>query len=111
MPPDNLRQRVSHLLLVYNRFSQLRVISSQGIQVYRPIIYGNMARMLTPEEKHRAPPEHTHQWTVALRSAASYPTNGEAEGDIVGGKDDLSHFIKRVTFKLHESFPNPSRGA
>lgn len=67
--------------------------------------------MLTPEEKHRAPPEHTHQWTVALRSAASYPTNGEAEGDIVGGKDDLSHFIKRVTFKLHESFPNPSRGA
>jgi YEATS domain-containing protein 4 len=68
--------------------------------------------MLTPEEKTalRCPPDHTHQWTVALRSAASQPTNGQEEGSIVGGKDDLSHFIKRVTFKLHESFANPSRG-
>lgn len=82
----------------------------QGIQIYRPVIYGNSARMLTPEEKTRAPPEHTHQWTVALRSAASFPTNGENEGDFIGGRDDLSHFIKRVTFKLHESFPNPNRG-
>ncbi|CAG8648317.1 12467_t:CDS:2 [Acaulospora colombiana] len=67
--------------------------------------------MLTPEEKTalRCPPDHTHQWTVALRSAASQPTNGQEEGGVVGGKDDLSHFIKRVTFKLHESFANPSR--
>ncbi|PVG03667.1 yeats-domain-containing protein [Serendipita vermifera] len=91
MPPDNLRQR--------------------GIQIFRPIIYGNSAKMLTPEEKTaiRCPPDHTHQWTVALRSAASQPTNGQEEGGVVGGKDDLSHFIKRVTFKLHESFANPSR--
>lgn len=27
----------------------------------------------------------------------------------VGGKDDISHFIRRVQFKLHESFPSPVR--
>ncbi|CAO1617571.1 unnamed protein product [Sympodiomycopsis kandeliae] len=27
----------------------------------------------------------------------------------VGGKDDISHFIRRVQFKLHESFPQPTR--
>lgn len=27
----------------------------------------------------------------------------------VGGKDDVSHFIRRVQFKLHESFPSPLR--
>ena len=68
--------------------------------------------MLTPEEKAtmRCPTDHTHQWTVALRSVASQPTNGEEPGAVVGGKDDLSHFIRRVTFKLHESFASPNRG-
>lgn len=67
--------------------------------------------MLTAADKAelKPPPDHTHRWTVALRSAASQPTNGENEGDIVGGKDDLSYFIKRVTFKLHDSIPNPTR--
>lgn len=27
----------------------------------------------------------------------------------VGGKDDISHFIRRVQFKLHDSFPQPVR--
>lgn len=27
----------------------------------------------------------------------------------VGGKDDISHFIRRVQFKLHDSFPQPMR--
>lgn len=76
----------------------------QGIQIHRPIIYGNTAIPLRPEEKELAPPEHTHRWTVAVRSAAS-----EANSDIVGGADDLSYFLKRVTFKLHESFPNATR--
>ncbi|KAJ7130987.1 yeats-domain-containing protein [Mycena filopes] len=51
-------------------------------------------------------PDHTHTWTVAVRGAASAP-----DQDIVGGADDLSHFIKRVTFKLHDTYPNPSRSA
>ncbi|KAG8756323.1 NuA4 histone H4 acetyltransferase complex and the SWR1 complex subunit [Serendipita sp. 396] len=91
MPADNLRQR--------------------GVQIVRPIVYGNTARMLTAEDRAllKPPPDHTHRWTVALRSAASHATNGENEGDQIGGKDDMSYFIKRVTFKLHESIENPSR--
>ncbi|CAL1700252.1 unnamed protein product [Somion occarium] len=77
----------------------------RGLSIYRPIIYGNTAVVLTPEERKVLPtPDHTHRWTVAVRSAASAP-----DSDIVGGADDLSYFIKRVTFKLHETYPNPTR--
>jgi len=60
--------------------------------------------VLTPEERKSCPPEHTHRWTVAVRSAASAP-----DSDIVGGADDISYFIKRVSFKLHETYANPTR--
>ncbi|KII94665.1 hypothetical protein PLICRDRAFT_47691 [Plicaturopsis crispa FD-325 SS-3] len=77
----------------------------RGVTIYRPIIYGNTATVLTPEERETlASPDHTHRWTVAVRSAASAP-----DSDIVGGADDLSYFIKRVTFKLHDTYTNPTR--
>lgn len=60
--------------------------------------------MLTPAEKELVPEGHTHRWTVAVRGAAS-----TLDSDIVGGADDLGYFIKRVTFKLHETYANPSR--
>ncbi|KAL1743105.1 yeats family-domain-containing protein [Schizophyllum fasciatum] len=78
-------------------------IRVRNLSIYRPIIYGNTARVMTPEEKASAPPDHTHKWTVAVRSAAS------PNSDIVGGADDLSYFIRRVTFKLHETYPNSTR--
>ncbi|KIY46071.1 yeats family protein [Fistulina hepatica ATCC 64428] len=78
-------------------------IRVRGVTIHRPIIYGNVATVLTPEEKQSAPPDHTHKWTVAVRSVAS------ANPDVVGGADDLSYFIKRVSFKLHETYPNPTR--
>jgi len=28
---------------------------------------------------------------------------------MVGGADDLAYFIKRVTFKLHDTYPTPNR--
>ena len=63
--------------------------------------------MLTPRERDASTaPDHTHRWTVAVRSASSAP-----DSDIVGGADDLSYFIKRVTFKLHDTYANPSRSA
>ena len=78
---------------------------SQGVTIHRPIVYGNTATVLSPEEKASLHyPDHTHRWTVAVRSAASAP-----DSDIVGGADDMSYFIKRVTFKLHETYPNPTR--
>ncbi|KAJ3516813.1 hypothetical protein NLJ89_g891 [Agrocybe chaxingu] len=77
----------------------------RGLSIFRPIIYGNTAVVLTQKERDASPtPDHTHRWTVAVRSAASPP-----DGDQVGGADDLSYFIKRVSFKLHDTYPNPSR--
>lgn len=45
--------------------------------------------------------------------------DGQSEGDeelveedadfITGGADDLSWLIKRVTFKLHDTYPTPNR--
>ncbi|KAI6100740.1 yeats family protein [Pisolithus croceorrhizus] len=77
----------------------------RGVTIHRPIIYGNTATVLTAAERETCPfPDHTHRWTLAVRSAASAP-----DSDIVGGADDLSYFIKRVTFKLHDTYSNPTR--
>jgi YEATS domain-containing protein 4 len=59
---------------------------------------------MTPEERAYAPEGHTYKWTVAVRGAASVEGSGQ-----VGGADDISHFIKRVSFKLHETYPSPMR--
>ncbi|KAH7912966.1 yeats family protein [Hygrophoropsis aurantiaca] len=77
----------------------------RGLVIHRPVIYGNTATVLTPKERESLSfPDHTHRWTVAVRSAAS-----ATDSDIVGGADDLSYFIKRVTFKLHDTYTNPTR--
>ncbi|THH12379.1 hypothetical protein EW145_g36 [Phellinidium pouzarii] len=77
----------------------------RGLTIHRPIIYGNTAVVLSSEERASSPhPDHTHRWTVAVRSAASAP-----DSDTVGGADDISHFIKRVMFKLHDTYSNPTR--
>ncbi|KAJ7098819.1 hypothetical protein B0H15DRAFT_920376 [Mycena belliarum] len=79
----------------------------RGVNIHRPIIYGNTATVLTSKQREQlaaTAPDHTHTWTVAVRGAAS-----ASDQDIVGGADDLSYFIKRVTFKLHDTYPNPSR--
>ncbi|KAF8314748.1 yeats-domain-containing protein [Clavulina sp. PMI_390] len=79
----------------------------QGIQIHRPIIYGNSAHPIPKAERDSsANPDHSHRWTVAVRSAASFM--GDTV-DGVGGNDDLSYFIKRVTFRLHETYPQPTR--
>jgi len=77
----------------------------RGVIIHRPIIYGNSAIPLTPAERAIAPPDHTHRWTVSIRSA----TSANERGETVGGADDLGYFIKRVTFRLHETYPSPNR--
>ncbi|WVR07701.1 hypothetical protein IAU60_004743 [Kwoniella sp. DSM 27419] len=86
----------------------------KGIQVHRPIIYGSHSRRLTDEERATAPPGHTHRWTVFLTSATSPPPakGYETEEDhdyLPGSADDLSYLLKKVTFRLHETYPNPNR--
>lgn len=102
-----------------------------GVSVFRPIIYGNSTVLLTPDERGES--DHTHKWTIGVRSAAAAPPSPKrAPADQIGGADDLrcaqeqagresysgpgadsgvddSYFIKKVTFKLHDSFPTPLR--
>ena len=67
-----------------------------GISISKPIIYGNYAEPVS--EKNPLPPnapkDHTHIWTLFVKD----PTG-----------QDLSSYIKRVVFKLHETYPNPNR--
>nr|WVH01938.1 AF-9-like protein [Naematelia aurantialba] len=87
----------------------------RNIQVHRPVIYGSHARLLTDAERELAPPGHTHRWTVFFTSATSPPpssgpdTLSEDVDYLPGGADDLSYLVKKVTFRLHETYPNPSR--
>ncbi|KAN0060651.1 NuA4 histone H4 acetyltransferase complex and the SWR1 complex subunit [Thecaphora frezii] len=111
----------------------------RGVAIHRPILIGSTSTPLTPAEKLVAPPDHTHKWTVAVRSAASHPLpslsslsrldpSSVQQGDeasaaaaaraadheinyhrLVGGRDDISHFIRRVQFKLHDTYAQPTR--
>ncbi|XP_035217483.1 YEATS domain-containing protein 4-like [Stegodyphus dumicola] len=63
----------------------------KGVQVVKPIVYGNVAWYLG---KKREDDGHTHQWTVYLKPYDN---------------DDMSVYVKRVHFKLHESYSDPNR--
>ncbi|KAA6411757.1 MAG: histone acetyltransferase subunit (Yaf9) [Lasallia pustulata] len=67
----------------------------KGISIYRPFVYGSIAKPLDPLNR---PPnisaEHTHQWTVYVRGV-----DGE----------DISYWLKKVQFKLHETYTNSLR--
>lgn len=58
-------------------------------RMQRMIVYGSVA---TPIK--RPDSDHTHKWTVYVRGFHN---------------EDLSTYIKKVIFRLHESFPIPSR--
>ena len=77
--------------------------------MHRPIVYGNTAVLLSAGDQGGL--GHTHQWTVGVYSATSEPP---AIGETlipIGGADDLSYFIKKVTFKLHDTYPQSTRSA
>ncbi|RPA87866.1 putative histone acetyltransferase subunit [Ascobolus immersus RN42] len=67
----------------------------KGISAFRPIVYGTVARRVPPEERGpNFPPDHTHRWTVFVKG--------------IHGRD-ISHFVKKVQFKLHETYANRIR--
>lgn len=59
----------------------------------------------------------THTWTVFVRSAASPVVDAKSRERerslddelLPGGADDLGYLLKRVSFRLHDSFPTPLR--
>ncbi|XP_013194909.1 YEATS domain-containing protein 4 [Amyelois transitella] len=63
----------------------------KGLTIVKPIVYGNVARYFG---KKREEDGHTHQWTVYVKPYAN---------------EDMSAYIKKVHFKLHESYTNPNR--
>lgn len=63
----------------------------KGVCVVKPIVFGNIARYFG---KKREEDGHTHQWTVYVK-----PYNNE----------DMSAYVKKVHFKLHESYANQNR--
>ncbi|KAJ1923195.1 NuA4 histone H4 acetyltransferase complex and the SWR1 complex subunit [Tieghemiomyces parasiticus] len=69
--------------------SQRRV---KGIAISRPVVYGNVATPLGDEKASQA--DHTHRWTVSLRGA---------------NNEDISYYVRKVVFKLHETYHQPSR--
>ncbi len=56
----------------------------------RSILYGSSACALKKSEN-----DFTHRWKIYVRGF-----NGE----------DISDFVKKVQFRLHESFAQPNRG-
>jgi len=68
----------------------------KGVSIYRPIVYGNIAIPIDPNDRPRGMPvDHTHQWTICVKG--------------VDGAD-ITHFIKKVQFRLHaDTYPNALR--
>lgn len=63
----------------------------KGVTIVKPIIYGNVARYFG---KKREEDGHTHSWHVYVK-----PYNNE----------NMGAWVKKVHFKLHESYANPNR--
>lgn len=63
----------------------------KGVTIIKPIVYGNVAKYFG---KKREEDGHTHQWTVYVKPYKN---------------DDMSVYVKKVHFKLHDSYPNPNR--
>lgn len=69
----------------------------KGVQICRPFIYGTTARQFDDKTNPKPPgvPDgHTHSWQVFIKGI----------DDV-----DLTYWLRRVQFKLHESIPNPVR--
>jgi len=63
----------------------------KGITIIKPIIVGNIAKYFG---KKREEDGHTHSWTVYVKPFLN---------------EDYTPFIKKVHFKLHDSYANPNR--
>lgn len=64
----------------------------KGTVATRALYYGNVATPLGG--KKASDSDHTHKWTILVRGV---------------NNEDISFWIKKVTFRLHETYPNPQR--
>ncbi|KAB8069444.1 yeats family-domain-containing protein [Aspergillus leporis] len=62
----------------------------RGTSIFRPFVFGSIAQPYDPAKKPTdIPADHTHSWRVYVRGV-----NGE----------DISYWLKKVQFKLHETY-------
>lgn len=66
------------------------ILYFKGVCIVKPIVYGNVARCFGKKREDG----HTHQWTVYVKPYTN---------------EDMSAYVKKVHFKLHESYANPNR--
>lgn len=69
----------------------------KGVQIRRPFIYGTTARPFdekTNPKPPNVPDGHTHSWQVFVKGIDD---------------TDITYWLRRVQFKLHESIPNHVR--
>ncbi|CAF3697889.1 unnamed protein product [Rotaria sordida] len=71
--------------------STLTLESRTPIVIIKPILYGNTAKHFGSK---RDSDGHTHKWTLYVRSF---------------NNDDMSNYINRIQFRLHETYPNNIR--
>ena len=71
--------------------SRMRI---KDVSIDKPIIWGSVSRPLT--QKRPDLEAHTHEWVVYVKGLED---------------EDLSRFVRKVVFKLHDSFESPNRGA
>lgn len=67
----------------------------RGVQIHRPFIYGTEAIPFDPANRPKdAPPDHTHKWKVFVRGI---------------NNEDISYWLRKVQFKLHDTYANSVR--
>ena len=84
--------RIIRLAIAYSPMKPMLLQSIfQSLTMVKPVIYGNVAKYFG---KKREEDGHTHQWTVYVR-----PFDNE----------DMSVYVKKINFKLHDSYANQNR--
>ncbi|KAL3476954.1 yeats family-domain-containing protein [Aspergillus californicus] len=62
----------------------------RGVSIFRPFIFGSEAHPFDPAKKPaNVPADHTHQWRVFVKGV---------------NDEDISYWLKKVQFKLHETY-------
>lgn len=77
----------------------------RGVQIHRPFIFGSEAVPFDPANRPRdAPTDHTHRWRVFVRGIPTSNSAGQQQQST-----DISHWLKKVQFKLHDTYANSVR--
>ncbi|KAI9823048.1 MAG: NuA4 histone H4 acetyltransferase complex and the SWR1 complex subunit [Thelocarpon impressellum] len=67
----------------------------KGVSIFRPFVFGNTTRHIDPNKRPaNLDKDHTHQWTLFVKGVDD---------------DDISYWLKKVQFKLHDSYNNSLR--